>query len=185
MQHRVAQPGAFGHAQGGPAGGHDAAFHLELRKTAVVCGHNDIGGQHQLNAQGVGDALHGYHHGFGAAPITRRGQIGGLDQTQRNGFFTSAHHRRERRQIEPRREVRTCRMQHAHPQGRVFIESGVGLRQFAEHFGRKAVAFGRAIDTNQQQVALHHHLDATRGGGVQHGIRIRRGRRIRVNHGIH
>ena len=69
VQHGIAQARAFGHAQGGAAGGHDAAFHFELREAAIVRSHHHIGGQHEFNAQGVGDALHSHHHRFDAAAV--------------------------------------------------------------------------------------------------------------------
>ena len=162
-QHRVAQPRALGHTQGGAARGHDAAFDFKLREAAVVCRNDDISGEHQLDAQRIGDALHRHHHGFDTPAVTRHAQIQRIDQAQRYCFLTTAHHRRDGGQVEPCCKVIARRMQHTYPQGSVVIQPAVGLTQFLEHFGREAVAFGRAIDANQQQFALHRAVNAALG----------------------
>ena len=73
--HRIAPAGALGHANRCTAGGHDAAFDFELRKPAVVRGYHDVGRQHQLDADGVGDALHCRHHRLAAFRVAQAERV--------------------------------------------------------------------------------------------------------------
>ena len=79
-------------------------------------------------------------------------------------------------------------VQHAHSQGRVGVKAGVGLAQLTEHLGREAVVFGRAVDADQQQRALHFAVDAAFGMRLREARRARGlylRRQIRVCEGVH
>ena len=121
MQQGIAHAGALGHAQCSAASGHDAALHFQLRETAIVRSHHNVSRQHQLNTQGVGDALHCHHHGFGAATIAFHAQIERVDQAQRYRFFAALHERCNGGQIETRSEVIAQGMQHTHTQRGIVV----------------------------------------------------------------
>ena len=164
MQHGVAHACAFGHAQGGTACGHDPALDFELGKTTVVRGHDDVGGQHQLDAQGVGDALDGHHQGLLTPAKPLGAQVDWIDIAQGRCMLAALHQTREAGQVQTRREMLARRAQDAHAQvGRV-VQQAVGLGQLGEHGRGETIALGRAVDGDLQHRALHQVVNAPFGG---------------------
>ena len=72
--HGVAPAAPIHEPHGGATCRVDAAHRLELGETAVVGGHHDVTGQHQLDPESECHALHGGHDRF-AAPTAQRHRI--------------------------------------------------------------------------------------------------------------
>jgi hypothetical protein len=181
VQQSVAQAGALGHAQGRAARGHDAALDLKLREPAVVGRDDDVGRQHQFDAEGIGDALDGHDHRLGAAAVAIHAQIHRIHQSQRDRLLAALHQRCDGGQVEPGREMVAQGVQNAHPQCRIVVEPGIASPSSRYILGVKPLRLARAVDTDQQHGVSDFAVDAafgmggSRGGGghAPHGSRAR------------
>jgi hypothetical protein len=151
VAHGVAPARALDHADGGAARGHDAALHLELAEAAIGRRDHDIGGQHQLDSDGVGDALYRGDQGLGAE---RRQVVAGIDLAGRDQQVVLGHERRDLGQIQAGREVLAFGMEQGDAGSPIVLEGSIGGRELLQHLGREAVHLGRTIDSNDEDRPL-------------------------------
>ena len=143
---------------------------LELGEAAVVGRHHDVAGQHQLDAEGVGDALHGGHDRLGAAsPQGHR-----VDPFALGGAQPILHSVAEPGQVQPGCEVRTVAEQHTAPEVVVLMEPFEGGHKLAGHLRRVTVHLGGPIQAHQEDPTADLGRDAAVGGVewsfVAHGV---------------
>ncbi|MNO90665.1 hypothetical protein D3C76_821920 [compost metagenome] len=148
-------------AQCGATEGEDAALHLHLRKAGVAGAQVDIGGQHQLDADGQAVALGGDDHRFadpgpGEDPprvaatgwgLPAFGQCrAGADQVQAGGKMIAMPE------------------DHGHPCFAVSFEFTVGQAQLVEQVDIKGVALGHPVQPDQQDMTT---LFPTHTAGIE------------------
>jgi len=144
------------------------ALDLELGKTAVVSRHHHVGGQHQLQPQGEGDALHRHHHGLGAAAQSGVAQVQRVYPAIGAHALAALHGLGHAGQIQTSGEVLAQRMQHTHAQAGFVFQPGVSGTEFAQHHRGEAIALGHAVDADAQNGTAYLAHDATLGV-VRHG----------------
>ena len=139
--HGIAPPSPVHEPNSCPAGGVDPPQGLQLRKAAVVGGHHNVPGQHQLNAQRECHTLYGGHEGFPATPA----QPHRVDPLGPLVALAALHGVAEFRQVQPGGEVVAVAEQHTAPQVVVLVEALEGVDQLAGHLRRVAVHLRRPI----------------------------------------
>lgn len=152
------------HAQRRAAEREDPALYFQLGETRGAGAEIDVGGEHQLDADGVAIALHRQHQRFGQASAAEGtpgvdGALGKLPALAK-GLADIG-------QVEPGGEMLAMGEEQGAAQlvvGLVFAEGG---DQVVEHRQVEGVALGDAVEAEQQQVATPFAADAS-GGGVVH-----------------
>jgi hypothetical protein len=158
--HGVAPPAPLHEADRGAAGGVDAPQRFVLSESGVLGGDDDVAGQHHLDAQRVGVALHGGDDRLGASAA----ESGRVDPVGGAAPFTRAHAVVPLGQVEAGGEVGTVGEEHAAPQVVVLVEAGEGLAGLAPHVGGETVQLGGPVDADEQEALTDLGGDAALGG---------------------
>ena len=128
--------------------GHDAAPHLDLPETAIIRSDHHVGREHEFDADGEADALHGHDDRFRPQG---RSQVEGIDRTLRSQMPAGLEPGGELIELQARREMCAERMKDADSDLGLALHPIEGVPELDHHALAEAVAFRHPIDADQQQ----------------------------------
>ena len=143
----------------------DAALGFHLAETRVIGGHDDVAREHQLDADGEDDALHGGDDRLLAALLqTECVDIAFFEVSLLGGGAEEFRH------VEAGGEILSLGADDADPKALVVVEFGQGVRQLLHHGRRERVLLGGVVDDDLENAIMGFGADFAFGA---HGLSSR------------